>query len=68
MLKCIIQNKQHTIKRGRTHSNISQGEQNVYLQKPAVNRVDKIASNGEAPGSKIAANQQKQLNNILNKY
>ena len=35
---------------------------------PAVNRVDKIASNGQATGSKITADQQKQLNNILNKY
>ena len=40
----------------------------VDLQKPAVNRLDKIAANGGAPDKEITDWQRKQIINILNKY
>ena len=39
----------------------------VDIQKPAVNRIYKIAANGGAPDKEITDGQRKQLNNILNK-
>ena len=40
----------------------------VDIQKPAVNRLGKIAAKGGAPDKEITADQRKQSNNILNKY
>ena len=67
-LTCVVQNKLHTINLGYTQSNINQCEQNVSLQKPVFNLEDKIASNGQATDRKITADQQKQLNNSLDKH
>ena len=67
-LTCRIRNAIHTINLGHTESDLNQCEQYINLQKPVFNLVDKIASNGQATGSKLTANQQKRLDNILNKY
>ena len=59
---------QHTINLEHTHNNIDQRERNVNIQKPAGNRIDKIAGNGGVPDKEITADQRKQSNNSLNKY
>ena len=40
----------------------------VDIQKPAGNRLDKIAAEGGAPDKEVTDGQRKHLNNLLNKY
>ena len=49
-------------------SDLKQCEQNIDVQKPIFYLVHKITSNGQSTRSKLTAHQQRQLDNILNKY
>ena len=66
--KYTIQDKLHTIKLGRTHDNIEQGQSSGWIIKPRINYVDKITDNKLTRNSQITQDKQRQLDEVLNNW
>ena len=67
-LTCVVQNTLRTIMLGQIDGNQADRCRLIEVQKPAVNRIDKITSNGQCTGDKQTAGQEKQLTNSLSKH